>query len=49
MTTGDENQVPADDDVQSDPSGRDTWAEEGGATTQGPATDADADSEDEHD
>lgn len=26
-------------DVQSDPSGGKTWSDEGGATTQGPATD----------
>ncbi|MBT2264665.1 PI-type proteinase [Rhodococcus erythropolis] len=28
-------------DVQTDPSGERTWADEGGATTTGPATDTD--------
>ncbi|MFC8934611.1 PI-type proteinase [Rhodococcus sp. NPDC057135] len=32
---------PAHKDVQTDPSGERTWADEGGATTTGPATDTD--------
>ena len=39
------DRVPAREDAQSDPGGRDTWAVGGGATTQGPATDADTDAD----
>ncbi|MFC9517840.1 hypothetical protein ACFTSD_19110 [Nocardiaceae bacterium NPDC056970] len=42
------DRVPAQEDAQSDPGGRDTWAEEGGATTRGPATDTDTDSDAGH-
>ncbi|PTR23432.1 hypothetical protein C8K36_10912 [Rhodococcus sp. OK519] len=50
MTAHEKDPAPAqEEDVQSDPSGRDTWSDEGGATADGPATDADADSGDKHD
>ncbi|CAM3232497.1 hypothetical protein RHDE110596_23210 [Prescottella defluvii] len=47
-TPDDRKHVPVEGDVQSDPSGRDTWAEEGGATPPRTTTD-DADSSDGQD
>lgn len=49
MTPDEKNRETAREDVESDPGGRGTWAEEGGATPQGPAADAGPDSRDERD